>query len=372
MLAYMIADPPTASARHRFHLLDALRGIAAFLVMLVHVPAYAQQRFPPVNSFMAVDFFFCLSGFVIAHSYQQRLQDGITFRTFLRARLDRLYPVYLLCTLLGFVWALTVDRHTFGSSAFLFLFAAIALLPNLLPQLHPFLFPLDLPAWSLLFELLVNAAYAFLVRNRAQKRWLFLLILILSAAAVVHWLLLGRPLGDLGWTSHSTWFLYGLARTTLSFVAGVLCYRIFCSTRILVSSTSALLASVVISLAFVAILRAPLSEMRTAPFQLLCIILLFPALVLFGAFCRLPRPLHAACGLLGDISYPTYLLHVPLLRVLGFRRITLFALNHPQTILPMLLAAMSGVCLCAWFTLQWYERPVRRWLVKHRGPHMSV
>ena len=69
--------------RHRFHLLDALRGLAAMLVVTFHTPAQLKYFLNFPNSFLAVDFFFCLSGFVIAFSYEDRLKQSLSLRNFM-------------------------------------------------------------------------------------------------------------------------------------------------------------------------------------------------------------------------------------------------------------------------------------------------
>src|SRR6266513_2571664 len=80
----------------RFVVLDSWRGIAACLVALFHLDAYSHLYGVPFlrNSWLFVDFFFVLSGFVIAANYQQRLRDGFGIGRFLFLRLGRLYPLH--------------------------------------------------------------------------------------------------------------------------------------------------------------------------------------------------------------------------------------------------------------------------------------
>src|SRR5437016_14473091 len=80
----------------RFVVLDSWRGIAACLVALFHLDAYSHLYGVPFlrNSWPFVDFFFVLSGFVIAANYQQRLLDGFGAGQFLLLRLGRLYPLH--------------------------------------------------------------------------------------------------------------------------------------------------------------------------------------------------------------------------------------------------------------------------------------
>src|SRR5437762_9602227 len=80
----------------RFVVLDSWRGIAACLVALFHLDAYSHLYGVPFlrNSWLFVDFFFVLSGFVIAANYQQRLLEGFGVGRFLLLRLGRLYPLH--------------------------------------------------------------------------------------------------------------------------------------------------------------------------------------------------------------------------------------------------------------------------------------
>ena len=96
---------PTPPSHHRFHLLDGLRGIAAFMVVLYHMPRFMCTF--AHTAFLSVDFFFCLSGFVIGFSYEKRLLAGMRMKDFFAARIIRLYPTYLLAILLSLCLLLT-------------------------------------------------------------------------------------------------------------------------------------------------------------------------------------------------------------------------------------------------------------------------
>lgn len=83
--------------RRTFDTLDGLRGTAAIVVLLLHVASAETPDLPVFGSaYLAVDLFFLLSGFVIGHAYEARLSDGLTFGKFLKIRLVRLYPLYVL------------------------------------------------------------------------------------------------------------------------------------------------------------------------------------------------------------------------------------------------------------------------------------
>ena len=75
--------------RRSFVTLDGLRGIAALAVVTRHAPYF---RNPFFESYLAVDFFFVLSGFVLAHAYGQRLRGNLSILDFVKIRIVRLYP----------------------------------------------------------------------------------------------------------------------------------------------------------------------------------------------------------------------------------------------------------------------------------------
>ena len=151
--------------QHYFHLLDGLRGIAALIVMFRHT-GYFWGGWTIPQSYLAVDLFFVLSGVVVANAYEARLRAGLAPARFALLRLIRLYPLYLLGSLIGLVPVvaalLGLAPSSLASPLPLVLLAAALLLPLVS---DPNLFPLNTPAWSLFFEMLANLAYAAMLRH---------------------------------------------------------------------------------------------------------------------------------------------------------------------------------------------------------------
>ncbi len=207
-----------------FHTLDALRGIAALGVVMYHIGAAFWPLAAP-GGYLAVDLFFMMSGVVLSHAYEARFRAGMGTVRFMRARLIRLYPLYLLGTLFGI--AVTVaslfGRNSVGwdaSSVLQAALLALLFLPNFTGGPVGQLFPLNIPCWSLFFELLVNLLFVL--------AWPLLttLSLILTIAGY-------RRSGRLGGTAGGSPghrvddadFLVGLARTVFGFSVGVLIAR---------------------------------------------------------------------------------------------------------------------------------------------------
>jgi len=154
--------------------LDGLRGVAAILVVLFHENYWFSQTGLVPKAYLAVDFFFCLSGFIIAYSYSEHLISGqLSFLKFSAIRLVRLYPLYLLGTVLGLL-RLSVQiaiGHPAAPSISNFLVCvvtALLFLPSTSPRSE--LYPANSLAWSLGFELAVNLAYAAVLPYLTPRR----------------------------------------------------------------------------------------------------------------------------------------------------------------------------------------------------------
>ena len=100
-----IVDVATSPKKVRFLTLDALRGVGAIAVMAGHAGIVLGAYMPPFM-YLAVDMFFVLSGFVLAHAYDRKFAEGLSVGAFLKARIARLYPIYLS----GWCWVWSVSH----------------------------------------------------------------------------------------------------------------------------------------------------------------------------------------------------------------------------------------------------------------------
>ncbi|MDE2244344.1 MAG: acyltransferase, partial [Bradyrhizobium sp.] len=228
------ARAPSAGAA-RFDALDGLRGLAAFLVMTRHTRPF--WGFGLFRTYLAVDLFFVLSGFVIANAYDARLASGeMDPGAFVAARLARLYPMFALSLVVATGWRLSTTGFAASGAAYgtfrLFLTAAASAVfvpfpmhvdPTLAPKLYdPFsLFYLNGPYWSLCFELLVNVAYAQW-HGRLGERTLRTAVAVSFAVAVACCFAVGKM--DFGFFWNLTGAA-GLARAAAGFLAGVWLFR---------------------------------------------------------------------------------------------------------------------------------------------------
>jgi peptidoglycan/LPS O-acetylase OafA/YrhL len=320
--------------RHRFYILDGLRGIAAVLVVLFHVPLVLRPWLPDFNGWLAVDFFFCLSGFVIAFSYEEKLRSGMSFGRFLIIRLIRLYPLYFFGLLLG-VASVLVSAHS-GFLAgkvslreiVLMSLVGLVLAPNFVVHWPiPCYFPLDAPAWSLCFEILANVAFAVLLRLRLTSTAFFACLSVLCFGL---WVYGAHALGlslDLGYFTPT--FFLGLARAGGSFCLGVLVFRLHNYTRRAGGAgQQGWVWPAIITMVLIGALLNPFSFSSSSLYQIVVVAVLFPVIVLLGARNTLPERFSKACSVLGDLSYPLYILHFPILWSLTCRRIQTFLPRH--------------------------------------------
>jgi peptidoglycan/LPS O-acetylase OafA/YrhL len=346
----------SSRSRPFFPTLDALRGVAAVLVMLRHVPVFPDLDFQ--ESYLAVDLFFLLSGVVIANAYETRLLAGLSFARFAWTRATRIYPLYwlgsaaVLLTLWlqthGLAAALGAGAHSAASAA-----AMLGLAFLMLPCPGDPPFPLNHPAWSLCFEILVNLLYATVVRALTTPR-----LLILIALCAIPWAgaVLDQDGLDFGY-SHATLVL-ALWRVAFPFFCGILLYRLHLRYGAALARACGrgpllreLLPWLLVAGA-AAVLTA--SPDDTAPFDLAAVALVFPLLV-FAALC-VPEGGRgtAPARWLGLISYPLYMLHVPLSTLLLRSSTTMSA--------PRAWTFCAAALLVSWCAGRYVDAPLRRYL----------
>lgn len=311
-----------ANGQRTFVALDGLRGIAALVIATRHAPEFFRSisvYIHPVGNapypvgpffegYLAVDFFFTLSGFVLAHAYGERLRAGMTARQLMHARMVRLYPLSLLSVLLGAIVVVPEYLHDgLALPIAISLLAAALFLPSF--GLHD-LFPFNVPAWSLFFELVANAAFGLM--GRWLKIWPLIAIvagaaLLETCAVLAHVFGFGAP--GFGAMDHGyEWgsFGAGLLRVAYSFFAGVLIYEVWKRWR------PTTIPWIVVAGVLAAILTSNPPVEFGAVFDLTAALLVFPLLVWLGAGSVVTGWSAGVLSRLGLASYALYILHKPL------------------------------------------------------------
>lgn len=338
-----------ATKAHRFVVLDGLRGVAALVVLSLHLVQQHDLTALPFAG-LAVDFFYMLSGFVVAFAYEQRLQNGtMSLTAFAGVRIARLYPLVFLGTAagiaLGFLAAAFKDSVTYQEIARSGALALLLLPSYVFPQWDT-AYPFNMAAWSLTFELLVNALYGVLAPRLTSRR----LVTLVGCSAVILVFVALMNHGIAGGSSQKD-FAYGFGRVLFPFFAGVLLYRFRLPQRM------ASRAGLGIILALLGLLLVPAHEAGLA--SLLYVLVFFPMIVAGGAAVMVGPRLARACRLGGELSFPLYILQGPVLRIgeellkhwhFGLLGSYLFGMGEAGI-----------VAVVAYLALRYFDKPLQRY-----------
>jgi peptidoglycan/LPS O-acetylase OafA/YrhL len=343
----------------RFLMLDLMRGIAAISVLVYHTGNLLNFQMP--SAYLAVDLFFLLSGFVIAHNYDRKIAAGMSFTEFVVQRLIRLYPCLLLTLLLGvLIFCLRTIRHTGHLDGWGVLGAACLNALFLPAMVQPFriggLFPFDGASWSLTFELIANVAYWYTFRRMTGLR-LALLILLALVGVVLAIRVFGQI--DLGMRAEDFW--WGIPRVTLSFFMGVALRRYFYE-RVPFKLEGSAAPLVLFWLLLLFSLNRFVSPGHIAAVELLTIAVLFPLLLLTVAGATPGPRMALICKWTGDASYPVYLLQVPFMGVVAGIHQWVWGINAPDPVPAFGIVHVLGTIACALCIDRYYELPVRKFL----------
>lgn len=352
--------------RHQFPVLDGLRGVAALCVAVFHGTFIFGGSTLLPQAYLAVDFFFLLSGVVVAHAYERRLKAGQTF-DYMVKRAIRLYPMILIGAALGALfYATNAQARGFASLwivAELYVLASLCLpvlKDNIFPPSHG-ITPLNIPSWSLFFEIFVNAAYGLLAKS-LQTRWLVALVVasfFLESMGIYHY-------RDANFGFHIPEFWWGFARVVFPFFTGVLINRIMpVVLRRNASLPPAILAGLLV-LTFMVRARGPF----TAVLDLLDIALVYPAILVLAMRAIPGRSELTALKWLGVLSYPIYIIHHPLFLWMArlLREMNIRPDVHPYT---WICLGVLGAGLCAAGIYRAYDLPVRAWLTRLQKKSLS-
>lgn len=304
----------------------------------------------PCNyAYLAVDLFFLLSGVVIATSYDDKFfSSKINFFPFLKRRIIRVFPLYLLGTFIYLIPAyLNHTPHLWST-----LGKAVFMLPDFQSLAA---YPLNFPAWSLFFEFIANIIYGLFIKRLSVTS---LLSIIIPSFLCLVWMafhLKGKPI-DFGALSDSFW--YGLPRVLFSFFYGVLISRLFVKkskNSKKLSSIYALLALCVVAL----ILAYPFPPYLMPIIALFVISMVFPSLIVMSLFVCSSGLIRGLLIFLGEISFPLYTLHIPMFNLL-FLLLGVKFLDFKL----YFCASMIFVAFCAHHLI---DTPFRRKLYNYTG-----
>lgn len=366
---------PVAANRPRYELLDGLRGVAALMVIFYHVgECFATSvRDQWLNhGYMAVDFFFVLSGFVIGYAYDGRWKKGMTTGGFLLRRVIRLQPMVVIGVLLGVIsfiiqgceqWDGTSVSTTAVIMSFVLALFMLPCLPGTLPEVrgNGEMFPLNGPSWSLFFEYIGSVFYALFLHRLSTRA---LKVFVAVSGAVLAAIAIGNGSGDyhlgVGWTAEGHGFWMGLARMTFSFSAGLLMSRDFKPLKI--RGAFWLCSALIIIVLATPYIGGPEKPMlANGIYDAVCTLIIFPLIVYMGASGH-TTDRHSArtCEFLGAISYPVYIIHYPFMYLMyAWAWKNGYGVDH---VWPVAAVIIVTVIILAWLLMKYYDQPLRRYL----------
>ena len=395
------------ASKPRYEILDGLRGVAALMVILFHIfETYcapgAQQHIN--HGYLAVDFFFVLSGFVIGYAYDDRWNKMTTWGFFKR-RLTRLHPMVIIGTVLGaslFFFQASAFPKIMDTKLWMFLLCFVMGLfmipcgPGLDIRGWGEMNSFNGPNWSLTLEYIGNILYAFIFRR--LPKW-GLAILLAVAAFFTLDLTLGwdvlnifgpakaftTPEGQTvmfggphysvigGWSLTKDQIYIGLTRLMYPFICGLLISRILPSHMSKDNPSGSPIrvkggfwwASLLLVVLFSIPCIGGKDGVPNGIYQAFCILLMFPVIVLMGAGSKTTHKFSTkVCTFLGELSYPLYITHYPFIYMH-----MCFVKDHPDAPLWINIAISVGVVvvsvITAWCVYKAYDVPVREWLKVH-------
>jgi peptidoglycan/LPS O-acetylase OafA/YrhL len=355
---------PLAATKPHFEILDGLRGIAAIAVVIFHfmeiaVPDYHNSFI--AHSYLAVDFFFCLSGFVIAYAYDQKI-GRIGIIQFLKLRLIRLHPLVIVGSIIGLLVFIfdpyTNLYHTYADKTILLFLSSCLMIPYPLVHERYFnLFHLNPPTWSLFWEYAANIFYVLiLVRLRNKALWV---LTILAAIALFYEAKLSNFLG-VGWGGDNV--SGGAVRVCYSFLAGILIYRCGWIIR-------SKLGFAPLGVLLLVVFLIPFSEKYNWFVDPLLVVFYFPFLVMLGAGATTNTIGQKIAKFSGDISYPLYMIHYPFIWLFMS-----YVEKQKPTLTTMTWIMIPGtilLVLLAYLVLQYVDAPVRK-LLKSKAAKRAI
>ncbi|MBO5921300.1 MAG: acyltransferase, partial [Bacteroidaceae bacterium] len=319
---------------------------------------------------IAVDFFFILSGFVISYAYDDRWKKMSTWQFFKR-RLIRLHPMLVMGAIIGtmafaFVgfekWDGTTAPMGWVMTAMLLTIFMIPAVPGVPYEVrgNGEMFPLNGPAWSLFFEYIGNILYALIIRRLSTR---MLAILTVISGCLHAWFFVGNISGydmvGVGWTIDEVNFWGGLVRMLFPFTIGMLLARTFKPRKI--KGAFWICSIMLITLFSVPYIPSAGNISINSLYEVVCIATIFPFIVWVGA-CGISSGKTAKINRqLGEISYPLYIVHYPIMYIFYAWLIEKKYYTLQDCWEVALIVVVSSILL-AFICLKLYDEPVRRWL----------
>ncbi len=359
-----------SNSKPHYPILDGLRGVAALMVVAFHIfEANATSHLDQIinHGYLAVDFFFLLSGFVIGYAYDDRWINRST-GDFFKRRLARLQPMVILGMIIGAIcfyfqdsvlWPTIHDVPVWKMLLVMLIGFTLIPLPTSMDirgwvEMHP----LNGPGWSLFYEYIANILYALFIRKFSKKS--LSILVFLSAIGLIH-IALTNPNGDIigGWSLEPVQMHIGWVRVMYPFFSGLLLFRVCKLTQV----KNAFLFCSLLLIIILAMPRIGGSEhlWMNGLYDSIIVIFAFPLIVFLAASGKIENRFSSkVCKFFGDISYPIYITHYPIIYIytawVATNKIKL------KEAFPVGLIVFISCIAIAYISLKFYDEPVRKWL----------
>lgn len=373
------------ASKPRYEILDGLRGVASMMVVAYHLfETYSHDPMHQIlnHGYLAVDFFFVLSGFVIGYAYDDRWNRMI-LKDFFKRRLVRLHPMVIMGTLIGALLFYFGDCSAFpliSETPWWKMLLLFLLGCTMLPALTSWDIrgwsetnSLNGPTWSLTLEYIANILYALFIRHFSKT---LLCIFVIGTAFLTIDLTMNLDVFNLfsanrsaaytvigGWSITPDQIYIGMTRLLYPFFMGLLLSRI---NKLIKIKRGFWWCSVLIIVMLAMPRIGGMENMwMNGAYEAFCILIICPLIVAIGAGSDIKgKKSVAVCTFLGEISYPLYITHFPLV----YMQIA-WANNHPDAPLGTVICLSVSIFILsvglAYGSLKLYDIPVREWLKKH-------
>lgn len=363
-----------SDSKKHYEILDGLRGVAAIIVVMFHLTEIFAIGDPTKmiisHGYLAVDFFFLLSGFVMAHAYDDR-RNSMTPTQFFKRRLIRLHPLIVMGMTLGAVFFYFSESSVIfplvGETPVWKLIMIMLIGYTVIPvppsmDVHGWgeTHPINGAAWSLFYEYVANVLYVLFLRKTSTI--LLSILVALCGISLACQTILG-PQGDIigGWTLTGEQVKIGFIRLLYPFLAGLLLRRLFKPGSV---KNGFLLCSILL---IIILVMPRIGDKEHAwmngIYEAVAILFVFPLILLMGAGGSLKGKVATkVCNFLGDISYPLYITHFP-----AFYVYYAWVADRKATFAdawPVAGGLLIWSMVVAYLLLRYYDIPVRKWLAK--------
>ena len=370
-------------SKQRYDILDGLRGVAALMVIIFHffeLYSFGNPSKQIINhGYLAVDFFYVLSGFVLGYAYDDRW-DKMSYWDFYKRRLIRLHPMVIAGSLLGmcyFFLGECINSPNIESVNPLYFFLTIIMSILMIPcpaqmdirgwgETNSF----NGPNWTLTYEYIVNILYSLIFR---RLHTIIIGILTLASALLLVNLTCNFDIFNVmneresnkytvigGWSLTSCELCVGFTRLFYPYFAGYLVYRLKLKIRIPYSF-------IICSIILITFLSMPRLEKEGYPifngiYEAIVIILIFPLVIIIGAGDTTKNEiLTKICKFIGELSYPIYITHYPII----YMNSAWTSFHMKDSLFNKIMLSIGSFCIMvfnAYSLIELYDKPIRKWL----------